>query len=129
MWRSMNTSLVTAALLLGSAALAGAADFCLDNQVVLKAFSPPGHGACKEYRGVRLVPGDHFVSGAVCGSSDSLTITFTHLMVGDDIRSQRITLERATLKGTFTECKLGNCCIAPRNVARTACDPSAGELP
>ena len=84
---------------------------------------------CKEYRGVKLVPGDHFISGAACGSSDNGTITFTHLMVGDDVRTQRITLERATLTGTFVECFLDNFCFGPTNVARAACNPSTGEIP
>jgi len=129
----MKAGLRTAALFLGYTAVAPASDFCLDNGVTLKAFSIPGTGICKEHRG--FTPGgEHFLSGAACGSSNGLTITFTHLMVSnDDVRTQEITLNRQGLTGTFRECIIeavsGVGCAAPLAVAKTLCSPATVPVP
>jgi hypothetical protein len=102
---------VVLAILLVSAASAVAADFCIEfdsgvNTIVLKAFSLPVRGTCKDYRGL-ITNGPYWVRGSACGSSDNTTITFFQTwlyqhssLVGTD----GFSLSRSTLAGTGRDC-------------------------
>ena len=129
-----------AALLLGSATGAAAADLCLDsngglNTLALKAFSLPARGACVDYRGF-YIDGPFWVRGTACGSSDNVTVTFfdTGFLDGGDNRliSERFSLSRSTLTGTGTACIVstlasGQC--APETFQKVACNPSVVPIP
>jgi hypothetical protein len=111
-----------------------AADFCIDfddgeQTFVLKGFSLPGKGACKEYRGF-TVPGSPFwFTGTACASSDNDHITFASMAIsnpGTVTVSDRFTLARSTLEGTGVECIVdtifGGSCQQNIPFKRIACD-------
>ena len=130
---------VIVALLLGAAASAMAADFCIDfdngnNTIVLKAFSLPSRGVCKDYRGF-FTFGPYWVRGSACGGSDGATITFFQTwmyqhssLVGTD----GFSLSRSTLAGTGRDCTVdtgvGGVC-SERTYRHVPCDPPAVPIP
>jgi hypothetical protein len=79
------TVLVTLLFLAGSAAVSSAADMS-DREdftkLVLKAFSLPSKGTCKEYRGFQRVGSSQvsWVNGAVCASSDNDHVSFLYMV-------------------------------------------------
>ena len=89
MWTTMRALLVAVGLLLGSAVVAAAADFCIlfnggANTIVLKTFTLPVKGTCKDTRGF-TPPGNPFwIKGTACGSSDGADITFFSTSLSSD---------------------------------------------
>jgi hypothetical protein len=135
---------VVLAVLLGSAASAMAADFCVaiaggTSTIAAKAFTLPTRGMCRDYRGFYTpVPGQHgpsWVRGTACGSSDNLGITFfdtAHAEDGASIVTDKFFLSRSTLTGAGTNCLLntnGWTCAPSLNYARVACSPLVVPVP
>ena len=131
-------------VLLGSAASAMAADFCVAIQggtftLAAKAFTLPARGTCRDYRGIYTpVPGQHepsWVSGTACASSDNLGITFFDTVYAEDggsIVTDKFFLSRSTLAGAGTSCFLspsGMSCAPSLNYARVACSPRTVPIP
>jgi hypothetical protein len=142
MRRTLTVTLVAAALLLGNAALV-AADFCLAtgvNTLVLKAFTLPGRGACKETRGFYPPGGDFgpptfWVAGLACGSTNGVSITFFHTGIDDPGQvafTDKFVLNRASASGSGQECLLetgsGTGCI-PVTWTKIPCSPSTVPVP
>jgi hypothetical protein len=108
---------VTAAILLGNAAIAVGADMCLVmtfsqhpsnpvNTLVFKAFSLPVRGTCKETRGF-YVGGPYWVTGMACGNSAGDDVTFFHtgmLDSGTGMIADRFTFDRKLRMGLGKEC-------------------------
>ena len=113
---------VTAAILLGNAAIAVGADMCLAltfsqlphptlNTLILKDFSLPARGKCKEtrgfYTGGPAGPGPHWVTGMACGSSDGDHVTFVHTGIHDSgtrMIADKFTFDRRLRMGLGKEC-------------------------
>jgi hypothetical protein len=113
---------VTAAILLGNAAIAVGADMCLVltfsqlphpavNTLILKDFSLPAKGKCKEtrgfYTGGGVGPGRHWVTGMACGSSDGARVTFVHTGIDESGTrgiADKITFDRRLRSGLGKEC-------------------------
>ena len=112
---------VTAAILLGKTAMAVGADMCLTltfplhshtvNTLILKAFSLPARGTCKEtrgfYTGGPYGPGPHWVTGMACGSSDGDHVTFVHTGIhesGTRMITDKFTFDRRLRMGLGQEC-------------------------
>ena len=113
---------VTAAILLGNAAIAAAADMCFIlqfplnsltvNTLVLKSFTLPARGTCKETRGFytggwQYGPGPHWVTGMACGSSDGNHVTFVHTGIhesGVRMITDKFTFDRRNRWGEGKEC-------------------------
>jgi hypothetical protein len=123
-------ALVTAGLLLGNAAAAAAADLCLDSplSLVLKAFTPPARGVCKETRGFyreALI----WMSGTACGSSDGDDITFAQTGVaGTVLVTDTFRLNRQTMSGPGVLCVVGGQCF-PDTWTKMACQPTTVPVP
>jgi hypothetical protein len=111
---------VTAALLFGNTAIAMGADMCLImqfeghaytvNTLILKAFSLPVRGTCKETRGF-YTGGQYsapaWVTGMACASSDGDHVTFFHTGVrdtGKGMISDKFTFDRRFRTGLGREC-------------------------
>jgi hypothetical protein len=127
-------------ILLGTATTAPAADMCFDTglTLVLKSFSLPAKGKCKEYRGFYLVntpPAPSllsWLSGSACASTDDTHITFLHygLAPKADVQySDFFSLPRTTLTGELRECYGGSqpCLTVP--IASTECNPAKVPIP
>ena len=113
---------VTAAILLGNAAIAVGADMCLVlsfsntsyivNTLILKDFSLPARGKCKETQGFYtggppFGPGPHWVTGMACGSSNGDHITFVHTGIhesGTRMITDKFTFDRRFRTGLGKEC-------------------------
>ena len=107
---------VTALILLGNAAIAVGADMCLVltfsetpyllNTLVLKAFTLPARGTCKETRGF-YTGGPYWVTGMACGSSDGDHVTFVHTGIhesGTRMITDKFTFDRRFRYGLGKEC-------------------------
>src|SRR5262249_48952570 len=104
-------SALVIALALAGATRAAAADFCIDssgNRMILKGFSNPARGKCKDYRGY-FSSGAYWFRGTACASTDNSRITFFHNGFRDDGLApftDKFWLARQTLAGSGAICGL-----------------------
>ena len=138
MRKALGAVLVATVFLLGNAAIVTAGDFCLSHSsgdtLVLKAFSLPGKGVCKETRGF-YSGAVYFVTGMACGSSDLDHVTFFHTAVSQDggqVFTDRFSLSRTTLSGSGKGCELdtgfgGSCGLA--TWTKVDCSPKTVPVP
>lgn len=117
---------------------ARAADYCLHagtGTIVLKAFSLPGKGVCKDARGFFLLSDEPWwLNGMACGSSDGAHVTFTQLVhLPDLVESFAYTLNRASSTGSLRQCVLdtgnGGSCVSGIAVSETPCNPTKVPVP
>ena len=116
--KTLGVLAIGSALLLGSAAAARAGDFCIhptitSDTLVLKGFTLPAKGACKEARGFWV--GSLFTSGSACRSSDGDDVFFNLTTVGVPGTSFReidsLVLHVSSDQGSVTYCTLDGSCF------------------
>jgi hypothetical protein len=141
----VKMALLTGAMVLASSATAAAADMCFLRSngalLILKAFSLPAKGACKDVRGFYPAEpsvGPFWVTGSACGSSDGDHISFvqtwmprgTAFIVSGNLGSDQFTVKRLTLTGEGRSCSLtGSDCDVYYSIARVACNPATVPVP
>ena len=149
--RMLKTWLLAAALLLGSTAVAGAADICFDVDtgsgtetdvintptalLVGRGFgSLPGAGACKPFRGFIPGPQTVWATGQACASSSNVDVSFFLPMNNSSFSqfgSLFFPLDRSTASGLGMLCTAdtglpGRC--QPVTVTRVPC-PAGVTVP
>jgi hypothetical protein len=123
-----RSTLVSVAVLVGSAGAVMAADVCFTNSLVLKGFKVPGKGKCKPYQG--FFAGPQIVDGVACTSSDNQTVYLSQTwisLIGPGVGTDKATLDRATLSGTGAECTPTTC--SPVTFTKTDCPQSPVPIP
>lgn len=141
----LTAALVTAALVLGSAATVAAADMCLLRSngalLILKAIALPGNGKCSDYGGFYPAEpsvGPFWVKGSACGSSDGDHISFvqtwmpkaTNGIISGAVGWEQFTLNRRTLTGLGRQCHTSDLtCAFSYSIEKVACNPATVPVP
>jgi hypothetical protein len=125
----LKAAVVTLVLVLGSAAVASAADFCLDlsgTTLVLKGFALPGKGACTVFRGF-YSGSDTVVWGNACGTSDNSMVRFGLTSVEPDafwiIAGFSLDRSSAPPSGTGQFCNRETTCASLGPIVKIPCPP------
>ncbi|HEV8438509.1 MAG TPA: hypothetical protein VGT40_10475 [Methylomirabilota bacterium] len=128
---TLKAALLTAMFLFGGAAVAGATDYCVQNEyydvLVGKAFTLPGKGACVAFKGI-FQDTDVAAFGNACGTSDGLQVRFSLSFVSEDqTGSYTFALDRSHLTGRGQMCAtytgVGGYCY-PVAVVKIPCSPT-----
>lgn len=136
---TLRAAVTTLVCVLGSASVVAATDFCIHedsgggggNTIVLKAFSLPGKGACKEAAGF-FEGGPYFMSGSACGSSDGVGIRFVLVsLIADALTSDTFALLRVspTTAVSGRECDANGGSCANFTYSKTTCSPTKVPVP
>jgi hypothetical protein len=128
--------IVVATVVLGTTTYA--ADYCFNiagNTLVLKAFSLPGKGVCKDARGFfRLSSDVWWLDGMACGSSDGTHVTFSQLAQPPGlVETFLYTVDTETLTGSLRQCVVdsgsGGSCVSGIALNKVPCSPAKVPVP
>lgn len=141
MGKVLTIALVSTVLLLGNVPIGDAADYCLVQDggprtlgLILKGFSLPGKGVCKQTQGY-YERGPVWISGMACASSDHDHITFFHNGISNVVEGGAVLfadtfeLDRTSLSGPGQECELSTGSCGPRTWTRVDCNPKTVPVP